>query len=122
MITEPKPEPGWYEFHTTNGLTSVAYVQENGDIFLPDPEFNMEDAVSFYGLVRKPRTITTTEELDTLPVGSVVLSDKYLTHSDQWRVAFQRWNDGLWHRGGRLGDTHPDNFLPATVLHEGNQP
>ena len=68
---------------------------------------------------RKPRTITTTEELDRLPVGAVVLSEKYLSHSDQWRVSFQRWHDGTWHRGARSGDTHPDNFLPATVLHEG---
>ncbi|UYL88331.1 hypothetical protein SEA_EVEPICKLES_44 [Arthrobacter phage EvePickles] len=72
---------------------------------------------------RKPRIITTTEELDSLPVGSVVLSDayRYMVHGGAdcgWPIAFQRWDDKLWHRGARSGDTHPDNFLPATVLHE----
>lgn len=72
---------------------------------------------------RKPRTITTEDELDALPVGSVVLSDpyRYMVHGGAdcgWPIAFQKWDDGLWHRGARSGSTHPDNFLPATVLHE----
>jgi len=66
---------------------------------------------------RKPRTITTTEELDALPNGSVVLSDVYKAHHGQ-AISFQRWEDGLWHRGARSGSTHPDNFLPVSVLHE----
>lgn len=76
---------------------------------------------------RKPKPVTTAEELDSLPAGSVVLSDpyRYMVHGGAdcgWPVAFQRWDDGMWHRGARSGSTHPDNFLPATVLHEGNQP
>ncbi|AYN55822.1 hypothetical protein PP635_gp43 [Arthrobacter phage Auxilium] len=69
---------------------------------------------------RKPCAITTFKELDALPVGSVVLSDsyRYMVHGGRWPIAFQKWDDGLWHRGARSGDTHPDNFLPVTVLHE----
>jgi len=67
---------------------------------------------------QRPRDIGTAEELDTLPVGSVVLSDPYRHHSHGFPVAFQRWEDGLWHRGGRSSDTHPDYILPAAVLHE----
>lgn len=65
----------------------------------------------------KPRVITTEEELDELPVGSVVLSMVYVRQQG-WPVAFQRWDSGDWHRGGRSSFTHPDNFLPATVLWE----
>lgn len=42
MSTE-QLEPGWYEFHTTKALTSIAYVQESGDIFIPDTEFAIDD-------------------------------------------------------------------------------
>jgi hypothetical protein len=66
---------------------------------------------------RKPRTITTEAELDALPNGSVVLSEVYTAHHGQ-AISFQRWEDGLWHRGARSGSTHPDNFLPVTVLYE----
>ena len=68
---------------------------------------------------RKPQQVTTAEELDALPVGSVVLSDPYRHHSHGYPVAFQRWDTGNWHRGGRSSDTHPDYILPATVLHVG---
>lgn len=68
---------------------------------------------------RKPRTITTAEELDGLANGSVVLSDIYKPHRGR-AISFQRWEDGEWHRGARSGSTHPDNILPATVLYEPN--
>ncbi|MDQ0854807.1 hypothetical protein QFZ79_002918 [Arthrobacter sp. V4I6] len=67
---------------------------------------------------RRPRTITTEEELDALPNGSVVLSQVYRHYLNGMDISFQRWEDGLWHRGARSTDTHPDNFLPVTVLHE----
>jgi hypothetical protein len=76
----------------------------------------MKQMLSEFGYTR-PRTITTAEELDALPIGSVVLSEAYLHHVDHWKVSFQRWDDGSWHRGGRSADTHPDNFLPATVIY-----
>jgi hypothetical protein len=65
----------------------------------------------------KPRAITTAEELDALPIGAVVLSETYTGQSGQ-QISFQRWDDGDWHRGARSSDTHPDNFLPATVIYE----
>lgn len=66
---------------------------------------------------RRPRMVTTEAELDALPPWSVVLSTSYTSQGDH-RISFQRWEDGDWHRGARCGSTHPDNFLPATVLHE----
>jgi len=63
--------------------------------------------------------VVTEEELDALPAWSVVLSDAYTHHESGRRISFQRWDDGRWHRGGRSASTHPDNFLPATVLHRG---
>jgi hypothetical protein len=63
--------------------------------------------------------IATEEELDALPAWSVVLSEAYTHHRSGKRIAFQRWDDDDWHRGGRAASTHPDNFLPATVLYRG---
>ncbi len=75
------------------------------------------DLLEFADRLWLPRTITTAEELDALPYGSVVLSAVYIAHHGQ-AISFQRWEDGLWHRGARSSHTHPDNFLPVTVLHE----
>jgi hypothetical protein len=82
----------------------------------PQGIFVEADAILAAGY-SKPRTITTAEELDTLPNGSVVLSDVYISNHGQ-AISFQRWEDGLWHRGARSSFTDPDNFLPATVLYE----
>lgn len=60
------------------------------------------------------RWVTTEDELDTLPVGTVILSPTYA--AEGMPVAFQKWADGLWHRGRRCGDTHPAYFLPALHL------
>lgn len=65
-----------------------------------------------------PRPIETEAELDTLPIGTVVLSKAYQHHIDNVPVSFQRWPDGRWYRGARSSDTHPDVFLPAIVIHE----
>lgn len=111
---------------------SLFEIAENYNIPLtnnPDMHRELPSAGDFCGDVesavlaagyRKPRTVTTVEELDALPVGSVVLSLAYHSDVNGMAIVFQRWHDGLWHRGARSGDTHPDNFLPATVLHEGN--
>jgi hypothetical protein len=68
-----------------------------------------------------PRVVFTEDELDQLPIGSVVLSETYRHYADDWQVAFQRWSNGEWHRGARSTDTNPDNFLPAKVIHEATQ-
>lgn len=65
--------------------------------------------------------IASEEQLDKLPAGSVVLSVETVHHEGGWPLAYQRWQDGAWHRGGRSGSTHPDNFLPVTVLHEAHK-
>lgn len=67
-------------------------------------------------------TITTVEQLDALPVGSVVLTDRPhkdtpFDEDDAYRLAFQRVYDGSWRRSGRSRDTDPQYILPATVLY-----
>lgn len=61
--------------------------------------------------------VTTEDDLDALPIGTVVLSEDVTHHEGGWAISYQRWQDGAWHRGARSGSTHPDNFLPATILH-----
>lgn len=59
---------------------------------------------------RKPRTITTHEELDALPEGSVI-------HSGEGAV-FEKCHSG-WIETGRGGVMDPEDIaLPATVIHE----
>ncbi|MGP9033657.1 hypothetical protein ACT17S_11365 [Glutamicibacter mysorens] len=73
--------------------------------------------VSAYLAVAQPE-VNSVEELDALPVGTVVLSTAYVAKQDgyEYPCAFQKLYTGEWHRGGRLSDTHPDYFLPARVL------
>ena len=100
-----------------NELFGIIYgVTDNPDWAVSE----VHDAILAAGYM-KPRTVTTEDELDTLPIGSVVLSEGR-SFRGGFRMSFQRWDDGLWHRGARSASTHPDNFLPATVLHEGTQP
>jgi hypothetical protein len=69
---------------------------------------------------RKPRTITTAEELDALPVGSVVLSrgrsyQRYEPHVTQW-AEYHKW---MCPDGGFIrAETDSSLLLPVTVLHE----
>lgn len=111
MSNEQIAEPGWYEFHTKNALTSVAYVHENGDIFIPDPEFSIEHGTCFHRLVREPRTVTTVEELLALPAMTVVRSAAgsivNIVGGEAYFFGYET--------------TAPATTLalPATVLHEG---
>lgn len=102
------------ELKGTDGKRYIMTLQRAGKVTPHQARIRAEEALE----ASKPRAITTTEELDALPVGTVVLSDTYRHYIDKWQVAFQRWSDGEWHRGARAVETHPDNFLPATVLHE----
>lgn len=63
--------------------------------------------------------VTSVEELDQLPIGSAVLSEKYIAQQEdeEYPCVFQKLYTGDWHRGGRSSDTHPDYFLPARVLY-----
>jgi len=57
---------------------------------------------------RKPRRITTRDELDSLPVDSVVLSNT---------IAYQYYGDESWAAAGRFY-FNTQISLPAYVLHE----
>lgn len=63
--------------------------------------------------------VNSVEELDQLPIGSAVLSEKYIAQqeAEEYPCVFQKLYTGDWHRGGRSSDTHPDYFLPARVLY-----
>lgn len=57
----------------------------------------------------QPRTITTAEELDALPVGSIILD----VELDAW----QKMTSGAWYCADEVNG-NPVGYLPATVLYE----
>lgn len=57
------------------------------------------------------KAITTTAELDALPVGSVALSEQ--------GGVFERWSDAWREAGFTYHPSSEDITLPATVLHRG---
>lgn len=59
---------------------------------------------------RKPRTITTTEELDALPFESVVKA----SDGNVWESFYGGW----YETASRTGRTASDIALPVTVLYE----
>jgi hypothetical protein len=70
---------------------------------------------------RKPKVVTTAEELDALPVGSVVLHNgRAFQHYQAYPAPFdeyQKWKCG---DGGFVRSTKDgSSILPATILHEG---
>jgi hypothetical protein len=69
------------------------------------------DAVLAAGY-RKPATVATPEELDALPVGSVVLHSRGVV----WQ---KRGLRGRWYVAGSTGSNANVPYLPATVLHRG---
>jgi hypothetical protein len=74
--------------------------------------YEIADAILAAGY-RKPRTITTVEELDALPVGSVILDPAGLSlHKNE----FTGWcaSNGAKNISGEM----LDEALPATVLYE----
>lgn len=66
------------------------------------------------------KAIYTEEELGALPIGTVIISQVY-GKGNGYQCSFQRIYTGNWHRGGRSDSTHPDYFLPATVIWEPEQ-
>lgn len=71
---------------------------------------SIADAILAAGY-RRPRQVTTVEELDALPAGTVIHDGDPLTCC--------KWGDGTW--GTFAGDSYPTSriTLPATVLHRG---
>ena len=67
---------------------------------------------------RKPRQVTTVEELDALPVDSVVMESEQDTFIIRtMRGVFHRFPDGWYVVAGHGARTNIE--LPATVLHVG---
>ena len=64
---------------------------------------------------RKPRTITTVEELDALPDGTIILSEVGgCWEAGEWRGHGMNW----WKEPGRREIAHSEDLaLPATVLY-----
>lgn len=64
---------------------------------------------------RKPQQVTTVEELDGLPYGSIVIFD------EGWRtsVAERQAESMRWYVPGCLDYIRPEALLPATVMHVG---
>lgn len=79
---------------------------------------NAKPIIEAYLAVAQP-VVTSVEELDALPIGSVILSERYIARQEgeEYPGVFQKLYTGDWHRGGRSSDTHPDYFLPARVLY-----
>lgn len=72
--------------------------------------YNIADGLIAKGYT-KPRIITTVEELDALPEGSVILTNG-------GEDSAQKDGEGEWYLwGGNFGLDSEDIFLPATVLH-----
>ena len=63
---------------------------------------------------RKPRAITTVEELDALPYGTAV------AHDEGWgiTVAQRHAEDLRWYVTGCLEYIRPEALIPATVVYE----
>jgi hypothetical protein len=78
-----------------------------------EQDLDLADAILAAGY-RKPRTVTTAEELDALPVGSVILDPAGLslhkTEFTGWRAS-----NGVKNIGPAMLE---QEALPATVLHE----
>jgi len=80
-----------------------------------EQDFDVADTILAAGY-RRPRTVTTVEELDALPKGAVVMgADGYVARRfpGGWRVLVVEPASSPW-----LTDTLEDVDLPATVLHE----
>lgn len=67
----------------------------------------------------QPVVVESEEQLRSLPVGSVILSEAYVVGTP---ICFQQLVEGSWYRGGRARSTHSSYFLPAVLLHLGAGP
>ena len=72
-------------------------------------DYDLADALLDLGY-RKPRTVTTEQELEALPVGSIVRTPA--------GDALVRYVRGFLF-GGDYTNIRPEADLPATVIHEG---
>lgn len=91
--------------------------QESAEFWLIGTLCDALDAAHTQLETRKPRTITTMEELDALPVGSVIRADS--------GEVFEKQTDGPYCDGPHDWQSFEGTFwngetfvFPATVLHE----
>lgn len=97
----------------------VAAYGEDAEVECPcEQDLDVADAILSAGY-RRPRTITTAEELDALPAWSVVRSQQ----ATIWEKFGGILSDDFWAETMTLG-RHPSSHisLPATVLYEPGQP
>jgi len=96
--------------------------QEHGNwASTPDADLYgcMADAILAAGY-RRPRTVTTTDELAALAVGSVVLHNgRAFQHYPEHPAPFDEYKQWKCADGGFVRSTKDgSSILPATVLHE----
>ena len=89
-------------------LIESGYAGDDGDCPYEHAP-SIADAILAAGY-RKPRTITTAEELDALPLESVVKS----AEGNVWEFLVGGW----FETASRVGHVASDLALPATVLYE----
>ena len=119
---KPKPverermsiENGWLVYdvghHTCAGGDEAASYHHEPTCGL-EPLDDLTEVLERSGY-RKPRLVTTAEELDALPVGSVVINER----GNAWQKTGRNW-----YVAGSTGGSKTLPYLPATVLHEGEE-
>jgi len=108
----------------------MSWIEDNAEEIYPDSDITygagaVREAYAYGARAALERvtvpadSVNSVEELDALPVGSVILSERYRYSMKvpNYPVAFQKLYTKEWHRGGRVAETHPDLIVPATVLH-----
>jgi len=93
----------------------VAAYGEDPDSECPcEQDLDVADAILAAGY-RRPRTVTTVEEMQALPMGSVIRLN------DRGYVYARHYNDSVFPEDDWVSPLHhvfDEDWLPATVLHE----
>lgn len=99
------PVIGWLRLDATKGAVDTSGKRHEAWLV------RLDKATEAIAELVKPRTVTTVEELDALPDGSVILAG---------RDSLQKDGVGYWYFwGGDVGLEPNELDLPCTVLHEG---
>ncbi|MCO4257340.1 hypothetical protein [Pseudarthrobacter cellobiosi] len=104
------------EVKASDGKRYIMNLQRAGKLTPHQARVNAEEALE----ASKPRTITKAEELDALPVGSVVLHNgRAFQHYPAYPAPFDEYQQWKCGDGGFVRSTKDgSSILPATVLHE----
>ncbi|MGN6722769.1 MAG: hypothetical protein ACTHJM_09165 [Marmoricola sp.] len=102
--------------HSSMRMASKGVIRYSADGYPVYQADEMAANAVFNAGYRKPAVVTTAEELDALPTGSVVLDDLLITHSKPYNAL------NFWLRVGfEEHFTADDIALPATILHVGGE-